>query len=103
VTQKALEELQGPCEVVFVTDSSAIVLGFKNWSKKPIMESQYAALANLTLLRQRGNTVSLKWVPSHVNDDPTIDGQLATAKPTNLPPKLSMTKFPSLNPTSPLH
>eukprot|EP00475_Leptophrys_vorax_P000058 TRINITY_DN10033_c0_g1_i6.p1 TRINITY_DN10033_c0_g1~~TRINITY_DN10033_c0_g1_i6.p1 ORF type:complete len:212 (+),score=39.58 TRINITY_DN10033_c0_g1_i6:61-636(+) len=53
VSGKAVEELQQPCEVIFVTDSSAIVLGFRNWGKKLIMESQFVALQHLS--RYYGN------------------------------------------------
>jgi hypothetical protein len=67
-TSLAVSELSPNSSVCFVTDS-----GFPRWPYQLLHQAQYTALSNIAILQSRGISVQIKWVPSHLNEDPKHD------------------------------
>ena len=71
-TAMAVKEFTSPGEVIFVTDSSTIVAGFPHWLGRTSCFTAINRKLSSTSPSERGASVSIRWCPSHVNDDRNV-------------------------------
>jgi hypothetical protein len=68
-TEEAIEENINNSNLAFVLDCASILSGIQNWCFKHMNQQEIRILKNLQQLRQKGNRVRLRYVPSHLLDE----------------------------------